>query len=105
MVTLCACVDDTRDRGGGGAEEGKVNPSRVFVRPWVGIASLTIGRAGRVARCGVREGDEFEVSVIAEDLWGLGHMICTLIGTVTMWNVVLPRARSLRGPLRGFHQR
>ena len=65
---LCACVDDVRDRGGGGAEEGKVDPSRVFARPWIGIASLTIGRTRRVVRGGVREGDEFEVDAIAEDL-------------------------------------
>jgi hypothetical protein len=85
MVTLCACVDDARDRGGGGTEEGKVDPSGVFVRPWICIASLTIGRAGRVVRGGVREGDEFEVGAVAEDLCGLEQMICTLVGTVTMW--------------------
>lgn len=68
IVALCACIDDVRDRGGGGAEEGKVDPSRVFARPWIGIALLTIGRTRRVVRGGVREGDEFEVGAIAEDL-------------------------------------
>ena len=43
VVLFCACVDDTRDRGGGGTEEGKVDPSGVSMRPGISIASLTIG--------------------------------------------------------------
>ena len=68
IVVFCARVDDARDRGGGGAEEGKVDPSGVFAHPWIGIASLTIGRTRRVVRGGLREGDKFEVDAIAEDL-------------------------------------
>ena len=71
-LSFCTCVDDARDRGGGGTEESKVDPSGVLVGPGIGVASLTIGRAGWVVGGGVGERDEFEIGAVVEDL-GTDH--------------------------------
>lgn len=65
MISLRACVDDTRDRSVGGAEESKVDPSGVFVGPGAALALLTIGRAGWVVGGGMGERDEFEIGAVA----------------------------------------
>lgn len=64
MVPLCTCVDDTRDRGGGGTEEANVDPSGMFMGPRFVIASSAIGRVGWVVGGGMGERDEFKIGAV-----------------------------------------